>query len=49
MSGACMFISNAQNLLTLTRYSGFDPEVSGIDSGKLPMTRTISLGLDIKF
>lgn len=48
MSGARMFIS-AQNLLTLTRYSGFDPEVSGIDSGSYPMTRTISLGLDIKF
>ena len=48
VSGARMFIS-AQNLLTLTRYSGFDPEVSGIDSGSYPMTRTISLGLDIKF
>ena len=39
------------NLFTLTSYSGFDPEVgvSSIDWGTYPVTRTVSLGLDIKF
>lgn len=41
---------SGQNLLTLTRYSGFDPEVQGgVDNGNYPLTRTISFGLDIKF
>ncbi|GAB1414682.1 TonB-dependent receptor [Paludibacter sp.] len=48
ISNARLFIS-AQNLLTFTRYSGFDPEVSGVDSGNYPMTRNISFGLDLKF
>ncbi|NDW11049.1 TonB-dependent receptor [Dysgonomonas sp. 520] len=48
LSNARFFVS-AQNLLTFTRYSGFDPEVSGLDSGSYPMTRTISFGLDVKF
>lgn len=41
----------ANNLWTLTSYSGFDPEVgdSGIDWGTYPITRTISLGLNVKF
>ncbi|WP_442794833.1 SusC/RagA family TonB-linked outer membrane protein [Pelobium manganitolerans] len=49
------YISNARfyisgnNLLTLTNYSGFDPEVSGVDSGNYPFTRTINFGIDIKF
>ncbi|MDR0546726.1 MAG: TonB-dependent receptor [Dysgonamonadaceae bacterium] len=48
LSSARVFVS-AQNLLTLTRYSGFDPEASGLDLGSYPMTRTVSFGLDIKF
>lgn len=41
---------SAQNLLTLTKYSGFDPEVQGgVDNSNYPLTRTISLGVDIKF
>lgn len=48
MSSARLFVSG-QNLFTLTKYSGFDPEVSGVDSGSYPMTRTFSIGLDIKF
>lgn len=48
LSSARIFIS-AQNIFTLTRYSGFDPEVSGVDSGSYPMTRNISIGVDIKF
>jgi len=39
------------NLFTLTSYSGFDPEVgvSSIDWGTYPVTRTVSVGVDLKF
>ena len=41
---------SAQNLYTLTKYSGFDPEVQGgVDSSNYPLTSTISFGVDIKF
>lgn len=41
---------SAQNLLTLTDYSGFDPEVQGgVDNSNYPLTRNISFGIDIKF
>ena len=48
MTNARMFVS-AQNVFTITPYSGFDPEVSGVDTGSYPMTRTISIGIDVKF
>lgn len=47
-----------QNLLTLTKYSGYDPEVSsygqnaaemGIDYGTYPQYRTVLLGLNVEF
>lgn len=44
------FYVSGQNLLTLTKYSGFDPEVGGgVDHSSYPLTRTISVGLGIKF
>ncbi|MBW8334094.1 MAG: TonB-dependent receptor [Prolixibacteraceae bacterium] len=50
-----MFVS-ADNLLTLTSYEGFDPEIAsggyttiGIDRGIYPQARTISLGANISF
>jgi TonB-linked SusC/RagA family outer membrane protein len=46
----------AQNLLTLTGYSGFDPEISGggvfskgYDDGHFPPVRTVTFGLQIGF
>lgn len=46
----------AQNLLTFTKYSGMDPEVSrsdalvaGIDKASYPQARTILMGLTLKF
>lgn len=48
ISGARLYLS-CQNLYTLTKYSGFDPEISGVDSGNYPFTRTISFGIDVKF
>ena len=52
------FYISAQNLLTLTKYSGYDPEVNakagniqtqGIDLGMVPQVSTYLVGLNIKF
>nr|MCR5003095.1 SusC/RagA family TonB-linked outer membrane protein [Bacteroidales bacterium] len=45
-----VFLSG-QNLLTLTRYSGMDPEVgaSGLDNNIYPQTRTFTMGVNINF
>ncbi|WP_423127918.1 TonB-dependent receptor [Gaoshiqia sp. Z1-71] len=42
---------NGENLLTFTNYSGFDPEVGnlGIDAGRYPVARMLSLGLNVTF
>ncbi|TDQ07109.1 TonB-linked SusC/RagA family outer membrane protein [Pedobacter metabolipauper] len=42
---------SGDNLLTVTKYSGMDPEVGGIgfDGGQFPVSRTYSLGLNLKF
>jgi TonB-linked SusC/RagA family outer membrane protein len=46
----------AENLLTLTGYDGFDPEVAtgeytriGVDRGVYPQSRTISVGVNLSF
>lgn len=47
--------AQARNPLTLTRYTGFDPEISGgifdtgIDRGAYPQARSYAIGLDLKF
>jgi TonB-linked SusC/RagA family outer membrane protein len=48
--------AGAQNVFTLTGYSGFDPEISGggvmakgYDDGHFPPVRTITFGLQIAF
>lgn len=50
LSDVRLFLTG-QNLLTLTNYSGFDPEVglSGFDMGTYPMTRSYSFGIDVNF
>lgn len=49
---------SAQNLFTITDYSGLDPEVSnggendgiaGVDIGALPTSKTFTVGLNLKF
>ncbi len=42
---------SGQNLFTFTKYTGFDPEVStnGIDNNIYPVTRIVSLGLNVGF
>ena len=39
----------AQNLLTLTKYSGLDPEIpgNGIDRGQYPQPKTFMLGVNV--
>jgi TonB-linked SusC/RagA family outer membrane protein len=50
--------ATGQNLLTFTKYSGFDPEVNaygtssttmGVDYGTYPQSRTIIFGLNVEF
>ncbi|MBL4745279.1 MAG: TonB-dependent receptor [Flavobacteriaceae bacterium] len=56
LSSLKMYLS-AQNLITWTNYSGFDPDVSvrnslitpGIDYSAYPKHKTISLGLNLSF
>jgi TonB-linked SusC/RagA family outer membrane protein len=47
VSRARIYVSS-NNLLTITKYDGFDPEIAGgIDKGIYPQSRTFMLGLDI--
>lgn len=45
----------AENLLTLTKYAGFDPEISsggtslGVDYGVYPQSRTFNFGVSVSF
>ena len=41
--------ASGDNLFTLTRYSGMDPECGGYDSLKYPVSRTISFGVKITY
>jgi TonB-linked SusC/RagA family outer membrane protein len=49
-----IFVS-AENLLTFTKYAGYDPEISsggislGVDYGVYPQSRTFSIGFNIGF
>ncbi|NRD23336.1 TonB-dependent receptor [Winogradskyella litoriviva] len=53
--GKVRLYAQAKNLLTLTEYTGYDPEISGgtldtgIDRGAYPQARTFLIGLDLKF
>ncbi|WP_207491490.1 SusC/RagA family TonB-linked outer membrane protein [Aridibaculum aurantiacum] len=56
MSNLRLYVSG-QNLLTWTKYSGFDPEVStdftvnnaGVDQGAIPQMKTVTVGLNVNF
>ena len=40
----------ASNLFTVTKYTGYDPEVgSGVDYGNYPQSRTFTFGLNVNF
>ena len=41
--------ASVQNVFTITKYSGLDPECSALDSNIWPRPRTFSLGLNLNF
>ena len=52
------FYGSVQNLYTLTKYTGYDPEIgsfnqspllAGIDNGRYPSPRTLTFGLNLEF
>jgi TonB-linked SusC/RagA family outer membrane protein len=44
------FFLSGQNLLTVTRYKGYDPEIAGgIDTGVYPTARSLLFGAEITF
>ncbi|TZF86008.1 TonB-dependent receptor (plasmid) [Pedobacter sp. BS3] len=46
----CRIYLAASNLLTFTKYTGYDPEIgSGVDFGNYPQARTVMLGANINF
>jgi len=46
----CRFYVSASNLLTLTNYTGYDPEVgNGVDYGNYPQARTVLFGVNLDF
>ena len=54
--GGVRIYLNTQNLFTITKYSGFDPEInnanpltSGVDWGQYPVSRSYTLGLNLQF
>ncbi|MDD4192774.1 MAG: SusC/RagA family TonB-linked outer membrane protein, partial [Mangrovibacterium sp.] len=56
--GDIRLYASAQNLFTMTRYNGYDPEststlasdvATGIDSGITPTTRTFTIGAQLSF
>jgi TonB-dependent starch-binding outer membrane protein SusC len=46
----CRIYVAGNNLLTFTKYTGYDPEIgSGVDFGNYPQSRTIMLGAQVNF
>lgn len=52
------FYVSGQNLMTITGYSGYDPEIgsfnqnpliSGVDNGRFPVARSVTMGLNVNF
>ncbi len=50
-TGAVRIYATSNNLFTITKYSGFDPEIGmdnfGLDAGRYPQARSFMLGLSI--
>ena len=47
------FYVSGENLLTLTKYTGYDPEIGGnvlgIDKGFYPQARSFIVGVNVQF
>ncbi len=48
-NSSLMVYASGENLFTLTKYSGMDPEVGGYDTLKYPVSRVISLGVKLTY
>lgn len=52
-AGKVRFYVSSENLLTLTKYTGYDPEIGGsvfgIDKGVYPQARSLMLGVQLQF
>lgn len=46
---SCMVYFSGENLFTLTRYSGMDPECGGWDGLKYPVSRVLSFGVKLTY
>ena len=47
---SCRFYVQCSNVFTVTKYSGYDPEVSsGVDYGNYPQSRTFLFGVNITY
>ena len=47
---SCRFYAQCSNVFTITKYSGFDPEVSGgVDYGNYPQCRTFIFGVNLTY
>ncbi len=47
---SCRFYAQISNLFTLTKYSGYDPEVNGgVDYGNYPQSRTFIFGVNLTY
>ncbi len=47
---SCRFYAQCSNVFTVTKYKGFDPEVSGgVDYGNYPQSRTFIFGVNLTY
>ncbi len=48
-NSSCMLYFSGENLFTLTKYSGMDPECGGWDGLKYPVSRVLSFGVKLTY
>ena len=48
-ASSCSVYFSAENLFTITKYTGMDPEVGGYDTIKYPVSRVFALGVKINY
>ena len=48
-NSSCNIYVTGENLLTLTKYSGMDPECGGYDTLKYPMSKVFAFGLKLNY
>lgn len=48
-NSSCMLYFSGENLFTLTKYSGMDPECGGWDGLKYPVSRVLSVGVKLTY